>query len=528
MKRRSFLASSAAMTLAAPAVRAAGNPKVLKFAPQADIALLDPHFAPALVTRNHAYLVYDFLYGLDDQVQPKPQMAAGHVVENDGKTWKITLRDGLKFHDGEPVLARDAVASLKRWSKRDVYALSVFQQVDEVVAASDKVIEFRLKRPFRLLADLLGKQNPFAPAIMPERLANADPTSAVKEIVGSGPYKFVMGERVPGSRAVYEKFAGYVPRGEGKPEGTAGPKIAMIDRIEWHTIPDPATAAAALQSGEIDWWEQPHADLLPLLRKNKDIVVDIVDTLGYVSVLRFNHLMPPFDNPAIRRALLGAFSQKDMMQAVAGDAPGMSSAGVGYFAPQSPLANDAGMERLTAARDLARVKKDLEAAGYNGQRFNLLVPTDLAAINAMSEVGGEVFRKLGMNMDYVTADWATVAARLNSQEPLEKGGWNLNFNYGPGFSQMSPAAHGFMRGLGKNSLFGWPSMPKVEALRSAWIEATDAAEQQRIGREIQLQCFEDVPYIPLGAFFFAAAYRKDLTGVIKGGIPVFYNVKRTA
>ena len=132
MKRRGFLAAGAA-TLAAPAVRAQGA-KVIKFAPQADLALLDPHFAPALVTRNHAYLVYDTLYGVDDEAKPHPQMAAGHVVEDNGLTWKITLRDGLKFHDGTPVLARDCVASLKRWATRDVYAISVWGQVEEVSA----------------------------------------------------------------------------------------------------------------------------------------------------------------------------------------------------------------------------------------------------------------------------------------------------------------------------------------------------------------------------------------------------------
>ena len=171
MKRRDFLAGSAALSLAAPAVWAAGNPKVLKFVPQADIALLDPHFASALVTRNYAYMVYDTLYGVDDAARPRPQMAAGHVIEDDGKTWKITLREGLRFHDGEKVLARDAVASLKRWAKRDVYAISVFSQVDELTAISDHVLQFRLKRPFRLLADLLAKPTPYASAIMPERLA---------------------------------------------------------------------------------------------------------------------------------------------------------------------------------------------------------------------------------------------------------------------------------------------------------------------------------------------------------------------
>src|ERR1700761_9858056 len=164
MKRRTFLAGSAALGLAAPAVRAASDTKLLKFIPQADIALLDPHFASALVTRNHAYMVYDTLYGVDDAARPRPQMAAGHVIEEDGRTWKITLREGLRFHDGQKVLARDAVASLKRWARRDVYAISVFAQVDDLSALDDNTLQFRLKRPFRLLAALLAKPTPYASA----------------------------------------------------------------------------------------------------------------------------------------------------------------------------------------------------------------------------------------------------------------------------------------------------------------------------------------------------------------------------
>jgi peptide/nickel transport system substrate-binding protein len=526
LKRRDFLTGSAVATLAAPQVRAASDRKVLKFVPQADIALLDPHFASALVTRNYAYMVYDTLYGVDDSARPRPQMAAGHVVEDDGKTWKIALRDDLVFHDGQKVLARDAVVSLKRWAKRDVYAISVFSQVDELTAISDNVLQFRLRRPFRLLADLLAKPTPYASAIMPERLAQTVPGQQVTEIVGSGPYKFAMSERVPGSLAVFVHNDAYVPRSDGPAIGTAGPKIANFDRVEWHTIPDPATAAAALQSGEVDWWEQPTTDLLPLLRRDPNLTVDIIDTLGYQAVLRFNHLWPPFDNVGVRRALLGAFSQTDMMQAVAGEDRSMWKDGVGFFNPVSPLANDAGMDVLNSPRDLARVKRDLAAAGYNGEKFSLLVPTDLPAINAMSEVSADVFHRLGMNMDYVALDWATTAQRLLSQEPPDKGGWSLNANYAPGFSGMSPAAHSFLRGLGRQSLFGWPTMPRVEELRSEWIDATDPDEQKRLGREIQVQAFQDVPYIPLGAFFFAAAYRRNLTGILKGGIPLFTNVRR--
>jgi peptide/nickel transport system substrate-binding protein len=424
------------------------------------------------------------------------------------------------------VLARDAVASLNRWAKRDVYAISVFSQVDELSAPSDTVIQFRLKRPFRLLADLLAKPTPYASAIMPERLALAAPAQQVTEIIGSGPYRFVMSERVPGSLAVFARNADYLPRTDGPAVGTAGPKIANFDRVEWHTIPDAATAAAALQSGEVDWWEQPTTDLLALLRKDPNITVDIIDDLGYQAVLRFNHLQPPFDNVGVRRALLGAFSQTDMMQAVAGEDRSMWKDGVGFFSPASIYANDAGMEVMNKPRDLAQVKRDLAAAGYNGEKFAFLVPTDLPAINAMSEVAADVFKQLGMNMDYVATDWASCAQRLLSKEPLDKGGWSLNANYAPGFSVMSPAAHSFLRGLGQQSLFGWPSMPRVEELRTAWIDEPDLEAQKRLCREIQLQAFQDVPYVPLGAFFFAAAYRKNLTGILKGGIPLFTNVRR--
>jgi peptide/nickel transport system substrate-binding protein len=446
-------------------------------------------------------------------------------VEDNGLTWKITLRDGLRFHDGTPVLARDCVASLRRWATRDVYAISVWGQVEELSAPSDKVIQFRLKRPFRLLADMLGKQNPFAPVIMPERLASTPPSQQVAEVIGSGPFRYVMNERVPGSRNVYEKWPGYVPRQEPA-IGSTGGKVVHVDRVEWHTLPDPATAAAALQAGEIDWWEQPTADLLPTLRRRQGVVVDVLDTLGYVAVMRFNHLHPPFNNPGVRRALLGAFSQTDMMTAVAGEDRKMWTDGVGFFTPSSPFANKAGIEALTSPRNLDQVKRALAAAGYGNERFNMLVPTDLPAINAMSEVAGDIFRKLGMNLDYLTMDWGATAARLNSKAPPAQGGWNLNCNYAPGFSPMSPAAHGFLRGTGQNALFGWPDSPRIEELRTAWIDATDLAEQKRIAEQIQLQAFQDVPYIPLGGFFFASAYRNSLTGMVKGGIPMFHNVRK--
>ena len=177
---------------------------MLKFLPQADLATLDPVWTTADVTRNHAHLVFDTLYGQDNNFQPHPQMAAGHTVGADGKQWDITLREGLKFHDGSPVLARDCVASIQRWWQRDGFGGVLRAATDEVSAPSDKQIRFRLKKPFPLLADALAVTTNMC-CIMPERLALTDPMKQVSEMVGSGPYRFVaVGTRRRLARGVRE------------------------------------------------------------------------------------------------------------------------------------------------------------------------------------------------------------------------------------------------------------------------------------------------------------------------------------
>ena len=267
MRRRDVLRSAlaGATVLAAPNIALPQSQRVLKFLPQADLATLDPVWTTADVTRNHAHLVFDTLYGQDNNFQPHPQMAAGHTVGADGRQWDITLREGLKFHDGSPVLARDCVASIQRWWQRDGFGGVLRSATDEVSAPSDQQIRFRLKKPFPLLADTLAVTTNMC-CIMPERLALTDPMKQVSEMVGSGPYRFVAAERIAGSRVVYERFADYMPRQDGPAEMTAGPKTVHFDRVEWDVVPDPATKAASMRAGEFDWWENPTIDLLSTLK----------------------------------------------------------------------------------------------------------------------------------------------------------------------------------------------------------------------------------------------------------------------
>ncbi|WP_159995603.1 ABC transporter substrate-binding protein [Roseomonas sp. 18066] len=525
ISRRLFVGGAAAAGLARPSLVAAQNQRVLKFVPQADLALLDPVQTTGLVTRNHGMMVFDTLYGVDEQLRSHPQMVQGHVVEDDGKRWRLTLRPGLTFHDGTPVLARDCVASIRRWGSRDSYAQSLMAVVDELSAPDDRTIEFRLKKPFPLLPDVLGKPGASICAIMPERLAKTEGTTQITEMVGSGPYRFVANERIPGSRAVYARFDGYKPREDGTPSYIAGPKRAQFDRVEWLTIPDAATAAAALQRGEIDWWDQPISDYLPLLQKNSALKVEVLDTFGFLPMIRFNHAIPPFNRPEMRRALMGAIRQSDYLIAIAGEDRSRWKDDVGFFSPGSPMANDAGLENLRGPRDLEAVKRALVAAGYKGERIVFPVPTDFAALNAISEVAGDMFRRVGINLDYQALDWGTVLTRVASQAPVEQGGWHVWANYTLGVGAVNPAANTYLRGHGKSATFGWPDNPRMEALRNQWFDTPDLETQKKICRDMQALAFQEVPYLPLGAFYQPTAYRADISGMLKG-FPIFWNIKR--
>jgi peptide/nickel transport system substrate-binding protein len=520
MKRRTLLAA-AATALARPALSQNAS-RVIRFVPQANLSSPDPIWTTADVTRNHAYLIYDTLYGVDTGLTPSPQMCAGHELSDDKLTWRFTLRDGLAFHDGAPVRAADCVASIARWSKRDGFGQILASRLDEMKAVDDKRFELRTKKPFALMLLALGANSCF---IMPERIASTDPFKQITDFTGSGPFKFVRDEWMSGSRSVYARNPSYVPA-SGKPDFSAGAKIVNVDRVEWQIMPDPATAAAALQNGEIDWIEQPLIDLIPMLGRNRDITVRKFDPFGVVGVVVFNHLQPPFDNPKLRRALLPALDQNAYLSAVIGNQPDFKRAGVGVFTPETPLANNAGLETLTAPRDLALAKKLVAESGYKGEKVVLLCPTDYPTLQAVATMTRDLYVQAGLNVEFVTTDWGTLVARRASQEPVEKGGWSTFCTSAQGAGLANPISNNMIRGAGKTGWFGWPDSPALRKLREAWLDAPDLDAQRIIAAEIQRTVFEEVPYIPTGQWFTPSAWRNNLSGIVSGSSPVFWNLKK--
>jgi peptide/nickel transport system substrate-binding protein len=324
---------------------------------------------------------------------------------------------------------------------------------------------------------------------------------------------------------VYARFEGYVPRPSGVADWTSGPKIAHVDRVEHTVIPDASTAFAALKSGQMDWWQEPALDLVPAMRKEPKIRVTDLDPTGAPGMMRFNHLQPPFNNPAIRRALLGAVDQAAFMEAVAGAERDLWKSGTGYFPSISNMASSVGMSAIKEKPDMAKVKADLAAAGYHGERVAVMVATDLPALAALGLVGADMLKQAGMNVDVQAIDWGSVIQRRASKEPVEKGGWSVFFTSFFGLDQINPATHIALRANGAAGWFGWCDSPKLEALHDEWMQAPDLASQKAIAAQIQAQAFIDVPYLPLGEYSIPTAINADITGLVKG-IPVYWGLKK--
>lgn len=524
MKRRLVLQTAGAMAagLAAPRIARADGPKTVTFVPHADLASLDPVWTTADITRNYSLAVFDTLYAYDAQFKVQPQMVEGQKTEDDGKTWELTLRDGLAFHDGEKVLARDCVATIKRFGARNPFGQALMKRVEEISAPSDKTIRFRLNKPFPLLPNALAE---VYCAIMPTRLAETDPLKQIPEAIGSGPFKFMADERVPGSRVVFSKNAAYVPRKDGVPSFNAGPKIVNVDRVVWTFIPDPATASAALQQGEIDWWENPSLDLVPQIKTYKDVTMTVKDRTGEMGCLRFNQLNPPFNNPAVRRVALAAIDQKEVMEAVSGAEPSLYKTPVGLFVPGTPMASSAGIEVMSTPKDYAKLKKDLAATGYNGEKIVILAATTIPTIWAEAQVASDMLSKAGFNVDVQPMEWGSVVQRRASREPVDKGGWNIFYTWLGGFGNISPAPNIAIRGNGTGAWFGWPTNAKIEELWAAWFEAPDVASQAKICEAMQLAFWQDPTYVPLGMYDQPTAYHNYMRDV-PDGWPQFYGLKK--
>ena len=532
ISRRKCLGFASTLALAvlalssAPTLPAFAAGKTIVAVMHSDLRTIDPGFTTAYITRDHGYMVYDTLLAEDADFKIQPQMADWNVSD-DRLTYTFTLRDGLKWHDGTPVTAEDCVASLKRWGKNDGMGQKLMDFTASIEATDARTITLKLKEPYGLVLESIGKPSSLVPFMMPKRLAETPPGKQIPEQIGSGPFKFVAAEFQPGVKAVYEKNTDYVPRKE-PPSWTSGAKVVKVDRVEWITMPDAQTAVNALQSGDIDFIENPPFDMLPVLSANPELKVETLSKLGFQTLGRMNFLFPPFDNVKVRRAAFLAMNQKDVLDALVGNPEYYRICGA-VFICDTPLASDVGSQTLVKGDGMAEAKKLLAESGYDGTPVVLLAPGDVVTLKAQPIVAAQLLRGAGFKVDVQATDWQTVVSRRASQKPPNEGGWNMFFTNATGADAVNPVSNSFVSGKGKNGgWFGWPDDPRMEALRDAFVRAPSPGEQKKIAADIQSEVYDQVLYVPLGQYLAPSAWRKSLTGVLGGpATPVFWNIDKS-
>jgi peptide/nickel transport system substrate-binding protein len=498
---------------------------VLRAIPQVDLRSLDPIWTTAAITLIHGYMIYDVLFAPGADLQPKPQMVDKWSVSDDGLLYTFTLRPGMTWHDGSPVTARDAVASIRRWGARAVDGQVLMARTEGMEASGDLTFTLRLKQRHGQVLQSLG--NSVLPAfIMREKDALTDPFTQITEAVGSGPFVFVKDEFRPGSRVVYRKNPDYKPRSE-PPDALAGGKIAKVDRVEWSIIPDTSIAAAALGSGEVDVMERPSFDLLPILRKNPDIRLAVTDKIGAQAMVRPNFLAAPFDKLAMRKVLMSLADQNEYLAAMVGDETYQRPC-PSPFVCGTPSESKLGVEAI-GKPDPAHAKALLKEAGYSGEPIVIMDPTDQPENHAMTLVTAGKLRALGVNVDLQAMDWSTLTARRPVKDPPGKDprGWHMFHTTWPGQGMWNPITNSAAASPcdGKN-WFGWVCDEELEKRRLAYLDATDDAGRKAAIEKLQERYLEVVPFVPLGQFLRPIAFRKNVSGFVDGPYIVYWNVEK--
>jgi len=521
---RSLLLSCVLAVLAGNAY-AQGDPKVLRVVPHSNLAIIDPIWTTAYMSRNHGYMIYDTLFGTDEKSQIKPQMVEDWSVSPDKRLWTFKLRKGLEFHDGKPVTGDDVVASLSRWAKRDAMGIALMTFVARMDAPAADTFRIILREPCGFVLEALGKPSSNVPFIMPRRVAETDPFKQIEDTTGSGPYIFLKEQFKPGATAIYVKNPRYVSRKE-PPSGSAGGKPVYVDRVEWNLgLRDPQTQVNALQRGEIDIIEQLAFDNYESVKAIKDVRLFFFTPLGRQFMARFNHLHKPFDNPAVRRAAIAAFAQEPFLRAQVGSKD-LYSTCASMFTCGTPYASTAGSD-VQAKSNLKKAQELLKASGYDGTPVVLLKPTDIYSINKLPDVGAQLLRQAGFKVDLQAMDWQSLVARRAKKDAPDKGGWNLIFAAWDSPDIWNPINNAALDARGeKSGWVGWPKDDKIEDLRAKFLRETDAAKKKKLAEEIQARAFEVGTHAPIGEYRQPGAMAKNISGIVTGPGNYYWNVRK--
>ena len=549
LNRRGLLRSAALVGLGWRRADAADARQIV-FVPQAMPASLDPIATPSFATRTAAMAVFETLYGTDARLNAMPQMVDRFRMEDDGRTWMFQLRADLWFHDGARVTARDCVASLRRWMRRDRVGHALGARLDVIEAPDDTTIRIRLGRPLRQLPLMLAKRQLSPPVIMPARFADQSVDTPVDGVIGSGPFRLANLDWHAGDPLDLLRFARYQPRTEAS-SFTGGGRVALLDRVLWRTPDDPPRA---LRDGAADWVEWLPPGLATDSFGDAPVTVGRIDDVGYYAMLRLNALRGPTANQRIRQAILAGVDQTAVMASVFGDDTTRFHAPIGLYPPGSEFVTTVGLDRISATKSPRTIKTMLRDAGYKGEPIVIVNPVDDPIHTRLTAAAIDELRQIGLTVETRDLDRQAFAAwrragggarpgadavpaakdrapenRASENRPPENRAaedWSALCDSVPAADHFDPFAVSAGPPPAGGLWPGWPDDPAATRLRDAWIDAADLSTRRTLAAQLQAQAFTTAAFVPLGQWFPTSAWRKSIVGQQNGSFPVFWDIAR--
>lgn len=467
---------------------------------------LDLHWTTAVITQQITWHVYETLYTYDRNFQPVPLLAEGHTTADGGRRYTITLRKGVKFHNGKEMTAADVVPSLQRWGKISSAGKALWQSVEAIEAKDPHTVVIHLKQPSGSLLFGLGRPNNAA-AIYPKEVIAAAADGQIKEYIGTGPYRFV--EHKPDRHVRLARYQDYAARSE-PPDGYGGKRTAYFDEIHFIPVPDVAVRLAGVETGEYHFVHQVKQDQYERVKASPALAASIAKPYGWMTAVP-NHKQGPMANRAIRQALLAALDLEPIMTAGVGDKSFYRLSGALFYPEQPAWHSQAGVTGFNQ-RNKDRARQLLQQAGYKGEPIRWITTKEYEWMYNTALVASKQMEEAGFKLDLQVLDWATLVQRRNKPELWDL--FSTGFGFDPDPALATPLQCNWP---------GWWCHEEKERLVGEMMRETDPKKRKAMIERVQAIFYEDVGRIKLGDYFPLDIVRKEVRGFQSGPFLYFWN-----
>ena len=476
----------------------------VRFIPNGGISGPDPIRGGAL-SLTTAYSIHDWLIAWDIDGNLQPQMLDQWRIEDDGKLITLTLRDGLLFHNLEPVTPADIIQSIHRWRSKAVFGTFFNESLVSLTAPDDRTIVAEFTEPSGVFLQGLGDPSSPSPIMVPEYLAKTPKEDLMPENIGAGVYKMISFDE--GNKMVWEGFRDYNPRSEPA-SFRAGGKHGYLDTIEGVEVPETQTRVAALVTGQVDFLDIIPPDFVGEIERNPELTA-LISQPGAQYFVELNKWDgSPFEmtekGQLMRKAIQALVDTDEIMASFGPEDMWMTCASM--WACGTRYGNESVNPELYNQKNVELAKQYLEQAGYAGEPIIMIHSTGGGeAWTAFATVLNEQLKRAEINVDFKVMDSAAMSAY---RDATGNEGWHISPTYMTSWSWRPIASR-----YSTYDLSGYDS-PRMRDARLALTKEADAGRMQSLADEMQRVFFEEAPYVLAGHAFFLRAMNADLEGYI--------------